>query len=73
MKAQFQIMLNDYKIRCYNLQNKLTPHEVKEGQIAKMMRAIKREKKCDELTAYKVLKKRLENELIKKAAENAGK
>ena len=65
--------LQDYKIRCHNLQNKLTPHEVKEGAIPKMMRAIKKEKKCDELTAYKILKKRLENELLHKAAENAGK
>lgn len=62
--------IKDYKTICFNLQNKLTPYEASEWKLAKKMRAIQKEKKCDELTAWKILKSRLRSELIKKGAIN---
>lgn len=64
--------LKDYKTLCYNLQNKVTPFEASETKINRRARTIQKEYKCDELTAYILLKKQLEKELAeKRSAENA--
>lgn len=64
-------LIEDYKIRCHNLQNKITPHKVKFGQITRRVTAIRKAQKCDELTAYEILKRQLEKELAeKREAEN---
>ena len=62
-------LLKDYKIRCYNLQNKITPYKVNESALVKQARKIQRKENCDDLTAWKILKKRLE----KRVAEKLGK
>lgn len=62
--------IKDYEIRCYNLQNKLTPYEADEVTLNKQMRAIRKENKCDVLSAWKILKCRLEAELIRRAQES---
>lgn len=60
-------LIRDYKIRCYNLQNKITPYKAEMRVIEKWAAAIKKKNGCDELTAYKILKKRLENKAAKKS------
>lgn len=62
--------IKDYQIRCYNLQHKLTPFKVCETRLKKQMRSIRKEKKCSELCAWKILKHRLEQEVIKQARES---
>lgn len=59
-------LIEDYKIRCHNLQNKITPYEVKFGQIERQARAIRKAQKCDVLTSYEILKRQLEKELAEK-------
>ena len=66
-------LIKDYKIRCYNLQNRITPFKADMPAIEKRAKEIRKEKKCDELQSYKFLKKRLENEIMKKAVEKVGK
>lgn len=64
--------LKDYKTLCYNLQNKVTPFEASEVKINKQAQAIRKKYKCDEMTAYIILKKQLEKELAeKRSADNA--
>lgn len=64
--------LKDFKIVCYNLQNKITPFEASETELCKRATKIRKEYKCDELTAYILLKKQLEKELAeKRSADNA--
>ena len=58
--------ISDYKDRCYNLQNRLTPNKATMPKIEKEMRAIQRSHKCDELTALTILKMRLEKEVAAK-------
>ena len=64
------ILVRDYKIRCYNLQNKITPYEAEMTQIERLATKIMRENKCDDLTAYKILKKQLTRKLMKKSVNN---
>jgi hypothetical protein len=59
--------IKDTAIICYNLQNKITPYEAEMEAIARRARAIRKKEKCDELTAYRILRKQLEAELGKKA------
>lgn len=59
-------LIEDYKARCHNLQNKITPYKVKFGQITRRVKAIRKAQKCDELTAYEILKRQLEKELAEK-------
>lgn len=59
--------IKDTKIICYNLQNKITPYKAEMEAIVRRARAIRRKEKCDELTAYRILRKQLETELDKKA------
>lgn len=61
--------INDYKIRCYNLQNKLTPYEADMIEIDKRAKRIRRSRKCGMLTALTILKKRLEKEVAKKSGK----
>lgn len=56
-------LIKDYEIRCYNLQNRLTPYEAELSNIKKAAKKIAKERKCDILTALKILKKQLENKL----------
>ena len=58
--------LKDYKDRCYNLQNRLTPNKATMPKIEKEMQVIQRSHKCDELTALTILKERLEKEVAAK-------
>lgn len=53
-------LIKDYEIRCYNLQNRLTPNKVEMFSIQKEAKRIQRKNKCDYLTALKTLKKQLE-------------
>lgn len=59
-------LIKDYKAICHNLQNKLTPYKVSDRQLLLAMREIKEKLKCDELTAWKALKTRLEAALQEK-------
>jgi hypothetical protein len=59
--------IKDTKIICYNLQNKITPYKAEMEAIERRARAIMKKEKCDELTAYKILKKQLEIEVAKKS------
>lgn len=64
--------LKDFKTLCYNLQNKVTPYEASEVKINKQAQAIRKKYKCDEMTAYIILKNQLEKELAgKRSADNA--
>ena len=63
--------IQDYKTRCYNLQNKLTPNEADESAISRQVKDIRRTHRCDELSALIILKVRLEKELQKKSADSA--
>lgn len=51
--------IDDIKIVCYNLQNKITPFEAKEQVLEQQARDIRKEMKCDEFTAWQVLRNRL--------------
>lgn len=62
-------LINDYRIRCYNLQNKLTPFKADMFSIERRANKIKRKEKCDDLTAYKLLKKQLEKEVAEKVGK----
>lgn len=62
-------LIKDYKIRCYNLQNKLTPFAANMPSIEKRANKIKRKEKCDDLTALKLLKKQLEKEVAEKGGK----
>lgn len=62
-------LINDYKIRCHNLQNKLTPFKVKMDALEKRAEKIKRKDKCDDLTAWRTLKKQLEKEVAEKVGK----
>lgn len=64
--------LKDIKIVCYNLQNKITPFAASESELCKRATKICKEYKCDEYTAYVLLKRHLARELEeKRQAENA--
>ena len=66
------ILINDYKIRCHNLQNKLTPYKVNTRALERRAKKIQRKDKCDDLTAWRTLKKQLESEVAeKKSVSNA--
>lgn len=58
-------LIKDYKIRCYNLQNRLTPLKANIKNIERQAKQIRKKEKCDELTALKILKKQLEKQLVK--------
>lgn len=62
-------LVNDYKIRCHNLQNKITPYKVNMFVLEKRAAKIKRKEKCDDLTAWRTLKKQLESEVAKKSGK----
>lgn len=55
--------LRDAKIRCHNVQNKITPYEVKETKLNARMRKIKKRDKVDEYEAWERLYKELKQEL----------
>lgn len=55
--------IKDYQARCFNLQNKLNLYNARESKLRKRMREICKEKNCDELTAWKILKNELEAEI----------
>lgn len=59
-------LIKDYQTMCYNLQNKITPYKVREHELVKRMKKIREELQTDELTAWGVLKTRLENQLAEK-------
>lgn len=59
-------LIKDYKIRCQNLQNKITPYKVNMQALIKRADKIKKKEKSDDLTAWKILKKQLENEVAEK-------
>jgi hypothetical protein len=59
--------IKDYKTRCYNLQNQITPYKADMITIEKTAKAIRKKNKCDELTALRILKKQLEEKLAKKS------
>ena len=59
-------LIKDYQTMCYNLQNKITPYKVREHELVKKMKEIKKEFDCDDLTAWGVLKTRLESQLAEK-------
>ena len=59
--------IKDYKIRCFNLQNRIKPFSANTETIEKSAKVIRKKNKCDELTALKILKKRLEEQLAKKS------
>lgn len=63
------ILIRDYKIRCHNLQNKITPYEVNDFALTKRAEKIKRKEKCDDLTAWRTLKKQLEKEVAEKVGK----
>lgn len=58
--------IQDYKARCYNLQNRLTPNKANEKEIERRANSIRRTHKCDLLTALIILKEQLEAEVAKK-------
>lgn len=62
-------LIQDYKVRCYNLQHRLTPFKADMVTIEKSAKVIQKKKKCDELTALKILKKQLEEKLAKKSRQ----
>lgn len=62
-------LINDYKIRCHNLQNKLTPFKVNMDALTKRAEKIKRKEKCNDLTAWRTLKKQLEKEVAEKVGK----
>lgn len=55
--------LKDYELRCENLQNKIEPFSVKRGAMKRAVKIIKQEQECDDLTAWRILKQRLEKQL----------
>ena len=57
--------IKDYAIRCYNLQNKLTPFAAREYVLERKRRIIQKKMQVDELTAWDILKKRLEKKVNK--------
>lgn len=59
--------IKDYKIRCYNLQNRIKPFSADMETIEKSAKVIRKKNKCDELTALKILKKQLEEKLAEKS------
>lgn len=61
--------IKDYKTRCYNLQNRIKPFSADMETIEKSAKVIRKKNKCDELTALKVLKKRLEEKLAKQSRQ----
>ncbi len=61
--------IKDYKTRCFNLQNRITPFSADMETIEKTAKAIRKKNKCDELTALKTLKKQLEEKLFKKSRQ----
>lgn len=62
-------LVNDYKIRCHNLQNKLTPYKVNMDDLEKRASRIKRKEKSNDLTAWRTLKKQLEKEVAEKVGK----
>lgn len=62
-------LVNDYKIRCYNLQNKITPYVARMDKLEKRAEKIKRKEKCNDLTAWRTLKKQLEKEVAEKVGK----
>lgn len=65
--------IKDYRLRCYNIQNRLTPYSADEAKLVSQMKKIRKEKKCDELTAWKILKHRLTKELLDRSEDKSGK
>lgn len=61
--------IKDYKARCFNLQNSITPFKANMETIEKTAKAIRKKNKCDELTALKLLKKQLEEKLAQKSRQ----
>lgn len=61
--------IQDYKTRCYNLQNRLTPNEANEIEINRQVKEIRRTHRCDELSALMILKVRLEKEVRKQSGK----
>lgn len=59
--------IKDYEILCFNLQNRLTPFKAEMVVIKKSAKAIQKKRKCDKLTALKILKKQLEDKIAKKS------
>ena len=55
--------IKDYAIRCYNLQNKLTPFAAHEYILEKKKRYIQKKKQVDELTAWQILKNHLQKKV----------
>lgn len=62
--------IKDYLIRCYNLQNKITPLNASLNSIKRQATKIAKTEKCDKLTALKLLKKQLESELAEQNASH---
>lgn len=65
-------LLKDLKARCHNLQNKITPYEVKETYLNARARNFMKDYKLNEIGGWEMLLSTLKTELRRKEGKDNG-